>query len=108
MGCSFCRAPKPITPEQRLRIDAILDFWYTPGQDRNVFYPASMKLWFGASPEADLDIKNKFMGDYENYVSGEYTGWPLDKDGRLAAVLLCDQFSRQLFRKQAKAFDTDK
>ena len=56
----------------------------------------------------DLEIKNKFMSDYENYVSGEYSGWPLDKDGRLAAVLICDQFSRQLFRKQSKAFDTDR
>ena len=76
--------------------------------DRNVSNPPWFKTWFGFSEEQDKEVKDNFMGDYEKYVAGEYSGWDTDKDGRLAATLICDQFSRQLFRKQAKAFDTDK
>ena len=53
-------------------------------------------------------MSDNFMGDYENFVIGEYSGWVNDRDGRMAAILITDQFSRQLFRKQPKAFETDK
>ena len=41
------------------------------------------------------------------YSIGEYNGWDYDKDGRLAAIILCDQMSRSIYRKTAKAFATD-
>ena len=109
MGCSMCREPKAtITPEQRVRINAVLDYWYGAGVERNVLNEAWFPKWFGFSEEIDDEVKDNFMGDYENYTIGEYSGWVNDRDGRLAAILITDQFSRQLFRKQAKAFDTDK
>ena len=113
MGCSFCRAPKPITPEQRLRINAIIDYWFDPSWDRNTA-PAwsQVSKWFGkVTPEEiavwDKEIKDQFEADYDNYMQGEYTGWPNDRDGRLAAILLCDQFPRNMFRASAKAFQAD-
>ena len=30
------------------------------------------------------------MVDYEDYQKGEFTGWPHDRDGRLAAIILLD------------------
>ena len=47
------------------------------------------------------------MADYENYMAQEYTGWPLDRDGRLAAILLLDQYTRNMFRKTPQAFEAD-
>ena len=41
------------------------------------------------------------------YASGEYNGWFYDKNGRLAAIILCDQMSRNIYRKTAKAFAFD-
>ena len=47
------------------------------------------------------------MEDYEKFVLGEYTGWSLDRDGRLAIVILLDQFSKSLFLNQPKPFQAD-
>lgn len=40
-------------------------------------------------------------------MAGKCKSWDTDKDGRLAAAILLDQFSRQLFRKNPKAFSAD-
>ena len=53
MGCSMCRAPKPITPEQRVRITAVLDYWYGAGVDRNAINEAWFPKWFGFTEEND-------------------------------------------------------
>ena len=113
MGCSFCRAPKPITPEQRTRIDSILEFWYEADYDRKSDPGTRFQKWYGVGlskeEQADVDrtIKELFEKDYDEYLQGEYTGWPHDRDGRLAAVILLDQFPRSMFRSTAKAFATD-
>lgn len=109
MGCTIKkRGSKPITEEQRVRIDAILSYWYGDmNEDRNELKPKQMEVWFGFSDQIDNEIKQRFLQDYLNYVADEYSGWQYDKDGRLAAVILLDQFARQMFRKEAKAFATD-
>ena len=66
-----------------------------------------MGKWFGYTQGTDDEIKQMFSSDYDKYLAGEYSGWPYDRDGKLAAIILLDQFSRMLFRKQAKAFDND-
>ena len=55
----------------------------------------------------DAEILQKFEGDYENYCRGDYSGWQNDPDGRLAIILLLDQYTRNMFRGSAKAFETD-
>ena len=47
------------------------------------------------------------MVDYEDYMRGEFTGWPHDRDGRLAGIILLDQFTRTFFRRTARAFEAD-
>ena len=72
-----------------------------------------MKRWFGVGlskeQAADLDreIKDLFESDYNAYCAGDYSGWQHDRDGRLAAVILLDQFPRSMFRSTGKAFATD-
>ena len=57
--------------------------------------------WFEPKNPAiiDKEITDNFLTDYDNWMAGEYTGWPLDRDGRLASILLLDQYSRNMFRK---------
>lgn len=47
------------------------------------------------------------MGDYEKYLKGEYDTWKQDKDGRLAAIILLDQFPRHFFAKKREAYQAD-
>ena len=108
MGCAACRPPKPITEEQRLRINAIIDYYFEKDQDRNLPHSDAMfKKHFFADEAQDQEMIELFKTDYENYLAQEYTGWPLDRDGRLAAILLLDQYSRNMFRKQKQAFEAD-
>ena len=66
-----------------------------------------MKFWFSSTPEIDAEITANFLGDHEAYMRGDYSGWMYDRDGALAAVILLDQWSRNMFRKQARAFASD-
>ena len=105
----MCRGARPITPDQRKRIESIINFYFPKGWDRDTFPGESqMAIWFGASsPTLDQKAKQLFLKDYENLRSGEYSGWICDRDGRLATVLLLDQYSRMMFRGTAKAFEAD-
>jgi uncharacterized protein (DUF924 family) len=57
--------------------------------------------------EFDLTIRSRFLAAYEAAASGELAAWEENEEGALALVLLLDQFSRNMFRDDARAFATD-
>ena len=92
----------------RARITSILDFWFGEGVNRNEApKPESFRKWFMATPEVDAEITSNFGEDLQKLNSGEYDEWKADREGRLAAVILADQFTRNMFRKRAEAFSYD-
>lgn len=64
--------------------------------------------WYEASDELDDAISDKFMTTWEQAKTEELHRWPKDAKGALAYIILLDQFPRNMFRGQAKAFSTDK
>ena len=52
-------------------------------------------------------IKEKFLNDYELASTNEYDDWQDSALGCLALVILFDQFSRNMFRDNKKAFEQD-
>ena len=76
----------------------ILDFWFkdTPQKKR-----------FQKHKDFDALIKKNFLKDYEIAVSNEYDDWQDSPLGSLALVILFDQFSRNMFRDDPKAFNQD-
>ncbi len=52
-------------------------------------------------------MTENFKDHLVKLASGDYDSWKSDKEGKLAAILLADQFSRNIFRKQKQAFDYD-
>ena len=60
-----------------------------------------------STSEIDAEIASKFGEDLQKLNSGEYDEWKADKEARLAAVILADQFTRNIFRRQAEAFSYD-
>ena len=118
MGCSASSAANGSTPkkrsipaEQRARINAILDYWFEksekPDWDLEEFPPDMMKFWFVSTPEMDEVIKTNFLADHTAYMAGTYCDWSDDRDGALAALILLDQWSRNLYRKDPRAFASD-
>jgi uncharacterized protein (DUF924 family) len=76
----------------------ILDFWFkdTPPKKR-----------FQKHKDFDQLIKDKFLKDYELASANEYDDWQDSALGCLALIILFDQFSRNMFRDEPKAFIQD-
>ena len=60
-----------------------------------------------ANQETDTFITENFRGDLDKLSAGDYDDWKKDRDGKLAAILLTDQFTRNMFRKRKEAFAYD-
>jgi uncharacterized protein (DUF924 family) len=86
-------------------IRAILDFWLLPLDDPG--YGMPRELWWNGTPEFDAEITTKFAALLDKAAAGQLDHWANSADGALALILLCDQFSRNIHRKTAKAFATD-
>lgn len=63
--------------------------------------------WYGAKPEFDALIKEQFGDTHAALARGEGAGWRRDAWGRLAEIIVLDQFSRQIYRGKGEAFATD-
>lgn len=89
------------------RAREILEFWFqgrafdAPGLD------ARMKVWFGTDAGFDSDLRERFADDIERAARGEYRDWIHSPRGRLALILLLDQFPRNVARGRAEAFAHD-
>lgn len=85
----------------------ILRFWF--GSDAPGAAPSAhlRSRWFQRSDEFDAEIRNGFGGAIDAALAGELTHWGETLEGRLALILLCDQFTRNIFRGSARAFAGD-
>ena len=81
-----------------LTADDILKFWFvecTPAQ------------WFGGGPDFDAQLTEKFTATHAAVAAGEAWTWRRTPRGRLAEVIVLDQFSRQIHRGTPRAFASD-
>ncbi|MGR3484729.1 MAG: DUF924 family protein [Paracoccaceae bacterium] len=63
--------------------------------------------WYAQSDALDAAIRDRFLGAWEGIASGGLTDWRGDARGTLAYLLVADQFGRNLWRGDARAFATD-
>jgi uncharacterized protein (DUF924 family) len=66
-----------------------------------------MKRWFGGGPVIDHEISEMFKCDLIDIGERVLIHWSGDRDGKLATIILCDQFSRNIYRGIAEAFSFD-
>ena len=64
--------------------------------------------WFGGKPEFDDALTEAFARTHEQVARGEAWTWRRTAEGRLAEIVVLDQFSRQLHRGSPEAFAQDK
>ena len=97
-----------ITDEDARRIEAALTFWF---QGRALSAPRierRMKIWFSEDPAFDHEIEREFSNDVEAASAGRLIHWADAPRGRLALILLLDQFRRNIHRGTAAAFSHDR
>jgi uncharacterized protein (DUF924 family) len=76
----------------------ILDFWFAPGME---------ELWYANDPTFDARIRDRFMRAYEAARDGKLDAWCQQAPTLLALIIVLDQFPRNMFRGEARAFATD-
>lgn len=68
----------------------------------------SPKDWYNPSEALDADISDKFLTTWQDACDGKFSLWMTYPSGTLAYLILTDQFPRNMFRGDAKAFASDR
>lgn len=71
------------------------------------FEESTPQQWFTKDEAFDAKIRERFMDTYERAARGETASWRETPAGRLAEIIVLDQFPRNMFRGSARAFATD-
>jgi len=101
-------AEATITDDDQVRIDGILAFWFKEQQLSAPQVDRRMDTWFGEDAEFDREIREEFADEVERASDGKLDHWADEPRGRLALILLLDQFRRNIHRNSAEAFAQDK
>ena len=75
----------------------VVKFWREAGPDR----------WFEKDTAFDDEIRKRFLATHEAAAAEQFSGWEQTAEGALALLILLDQFPRNMFRGQARAFAAD-
>lgn len=76
----------------------VINFWFdelTPSQ------------WYEKDETLDLKMTERFIALHSSVVAGECSSWRSEPMGRLAEILVIDQFSRNIYRDDPKSFIYD-
>lgn len=81
-----------------MNYQAVVDFW---------FKELTAEDWFAKSDALDQTIKDRFLMVHKAASRGELFAWRETAQGRLAEIIVFDQFSRNIFRNTKEAFAYD-
>ena len=89
-------------------IESVLDFWFGACGADGSLDPAKRKMWFGDGRQYDAGIREKFGALHERASRGELDKeWTATPQGRIALIVVLDQFSRHIHRDTPRAFAQD-
>lgn len=102
MSPAYARADIDETP------GGVLHFWFGYAASRPALIAERQRLWFRKSFDTDRTIAHRFTDVLARLRSGEAWRWAArGPRERLAAVIVLDQFSRNIFRGAPAAFEND-
>jgi uncharacterized protein (DUF924 family) len=81
-----------------MHYQTILDFW---------FKEIGPQQWWAKDSAFDQLITQRFAGVYAKAARGELFDWRVTVEGRLAEIIVLDQFSRNMFRDLPASFAQD-
>lgn len=76
----------------------VLKFW---------FQDTPSEKWWASDPEFDKQIESRFLDFLHQAIRCELHEWRSEPQGRLAEIIVLDQFSRNVFRGTPQAFAQD-
>ena len=97
-----------MTADQIATPQEVLDFWF--GEPGSADHGHSRSQWFVKDAQFDAEVRRCFLPTVEAAERGTLSRWAADDRSPatvLAFVLVCDQFPRNLFRGEPRAFALD-
>lgn len=88
-------------------IEDVLAFWFGEPAATTEELGRKMKRWYMGGPELDAEIRQRFGALVEQALAGELDHWAETIEGRLALILLLDQFTRSIYRNDRKTYAGD-
>lgn len=76
----------------------IIDFWFVEHGEED---------WFMGGEPFDAKIIKRFGDTHTAAARGDLFDWRISPEERLAEIIILDQFSRQIYRKDKRAFASD-
>lgn len=84
----------------------VLSYWFGPNAGTPT--PEQTQRWFAGGEAVDREIRERFGESVEQARRGALADWAQTARGRLALIILIDQFSRNVYRGSAEAFSKDR
>lgn len=75
----------------------VLKFWFNAGSEK----------WFNKDPKFDQELTERFGEVLKQAAAAEFYAWRTTALGRLAEIIVLDQFSRNIYRDTPAAFSQD-
>ena len=85
----------------------VLDFWFGSSGTATEIVGRQRKLWFAKSAANDQAVIDQFADTLVAATAGRLDHWADTPRGRLALLVVFDQFPHHIHRNQPQAFATD-
>ncbi len=89
-------------------IHGILNMWFREREHELPGLDARVSFWFGEDPERDIQIRHRFGSLIKRASANELDHWAKIPLGRLALIIIIDQFRRNVYRGTPQAFSHDR
>ncbi|MCZ6560729.1 MAG: DUF924 domain-containing protein [Gammaproteobacteria bacterium] len=87
--------------------DEILRFWFGEQEDDADIAKAQKSIWWSKNQDVDREISESYRAKLEEACNGDLADWENSGRGMLALIILVDQFSRNIYRDDARSFAND-
>ena len=87
--------------------EEILEFWLGALDAHGLASEAHRRRWWNKDPAFDEEIRRRFLAAHQAVLAGQRARWLDTPSGRLASIIVLDQFSRNMFRDTPRMFAAD-
>jgi uncharacterized protein (DUF924 family) len=87
--------------------DEVTDFWFGTLDAQGCADAIHAERWWKKSAAFDDELRRRFGPLHEAVANGEHNDWLANPRGRLAYVVVLDQFSRNMFRDTPRMYAYD-
>lgn len=87
--------------------ESILEFWFADTATNPANRKRQYQLWHGSKPKTDARIAKLYGSLVDDVAAGRFDNWATVPCGRLALIIVLDQFPRNIFRGTSRAFRDD-